>query len=247
MHAACCVVIQASTDAVHHLSTALGYVPTSCHVPLQVIAADLERKQADLLRSYQSDIKEVADIFATNKCDPALNKNSAPHSGALHCAAGNQQPRHLHHHPAVSVCDAGSQRCLTAVSCRDADASCWSSNHSCCLATGAVAWVRGLLERIEEPMAKLKVMHNSGLDTELGAAIQRAYVETKAAMAEYERSMVEDWCKSVAATSEEKLNQPLLQVGFTAAAAPVSCQRPAIMGMLCAAQFPAECNVLPGT
>jgi hypothetical protein len=83
------------------------------------------------------------------------------------------------------------------------------------LTAGAVAWVRGLLERIEEPMAKLKVMHNSGLDTELGAAIQRAYVETKAAMAEYERSMVEDWCKSVAATSDEKLNQPLLQVGYT--------------------------------
>jgi hypothetical protein len=56
---------------------------------LQVIAADLERKQADLLRSYQTDIKEVADIFATNKCDPALNKNSAPHSGALQLAAGN--------------------------------------------------------------------------------------------------------------------------------------------------------------
>jgi hypothetical protein len=82
-----------------------------------------------------------------------------------------------------------------------------------------VAWVRGLLERIEEPMAKLKVMHNSGLDTELGAAIQRAYLETKAAMAEYERSMVEDWCKSVAATSDEKLNQPLLQVGDAAAIA----------------------------
>jgi hypothetical protein len=67
-------------------------VPTSCIVPLQVIAADLERKQADLLRSYQSDIKEVADIFATNKCDPALNKNSAPHSGAPQY---NQQTRHL--------------------------------------------------------------------------------------------------------------------------------------------------------
>ncbi len=31
--------------------------------------------------------------------------------------------------------------------------------------------MRGLQERIDEPMARLRLMHNSGLDTELGAAI----------------------------------------------------------------------------
>jgi hypothetical protein len=40
----------------------------------------------------------------------------------------------------------------------------------------------------------------------------RSYSEAKAAMAEYERCVVADWCRSVAATSDEKLNQPLLQV-----------------------------------
>jgi hypothetical protein len=49
--------------------------------PLQVIAADLERKRADLLRAYSADIKEVADVFASNRAAPVLNKNSAPHSG----------------------------------------------------------------------------------------------------------------------------------------------------------------------
>jgi hypothetical protein len=36
-----------------------------------------------------------------------------------------------------------------------------------------VAWVRGLQERIDEPLARLRLMHNSGLDTELGEAIVR--------------------------------------------------------------------------
>jgi hypothetical protein len=40
----------------------------------------------------------------------------------------------------------------------------------------------------------------------------RSYNEAKAAMAEYESSVVADWCRSVAATSDKKLNQPLLQV-----------------------------------
>lgn len=59
--------------------------------PAQVIAADLERKQADLLRAYAADIKEVADIFASNRDGPVLSKNSAPHSGG-HEQQGREQP-----------------------------------------------------------------------------------------------------------------------------------------------------------
>lgn len=70
----------------------------------EVIAADLEKKHADLLHSYASDLKDVSDIFHLYKDRPVVAKNSAPHSGA-------------------------------------------------------VAWVRGLVERIDEPMQKLRTMN----------------------------------------------------------------------------------------
>ncbi|CAD7696266.1 unnamed protein product [Ostreobium quekettii] len=77
--------------------------------------------------------------------------------------------------------------------------------------SGAVAWVRGLVERVEEPMAKLRNMNKAVLDTEEAKQIQKSYSSLMAAMADYERVNTEDWCKQVTSTSAEKLNQPLLQ------------------------------------
>jgi dynein heavy chain len=42
--------------------------------------------------------------------------------------------------------------------------------------------------------------------------IQKTYDALMAAMAEYQGKQVSAWCERVAATSDEKLNQPLLTV-----------------------------------
>ncbi|KAL6747291.1 flagellar outer dynein arm heavy chain beta [Haematococcus lacustris] len=76
--------------------------------------------------------------------------------------------------------------------------------------SGAVAWVRGLVERIDEPMQKLRTMNKVILEMEQAKEIQKTYDSLMAAMAEYQAKQVAAWCKRVAATSNEKLNQPLL-------------------------------------
>ena len=48
----------------------------------EVIATDLEKKNADLLTSFASDLKDVFDLFHTYKDKPVVARNSAPHSGA---------------------------------------------------------------------------------------------------------------------------------------------------------------------
>ena len=48
----------------------------------EVIATDLEKKNADLLTSFASDLKDVLDLFHTYKDKPVVARNSAPHSGA---------------------------------------------------------------------------------------------------------------------------------------------------------------------
>jgi hypothetical protein len=62
----------------------------------EVIAADLEKKNIDLVRAFGADLKDVADIFATFKDRPVVNKNSAPHSGVM----GDSADRSVHDHPA---------------------------------------------------------------------------------------------------------------------------------------------------
>lgn len=62
---------------------------------------------------------------------------------------------------------------------------------------GAVAWVHGLMERIQEPMSKLQGMHNSVLESPDARDIQHTYDTLMAAMQEYESIIVQDWCKQV--------------------------------------------------
>lgn len=52
-------------------------------VERDAIAADLERKHAELVRSFLQELREVGDTFAAQRGDPVVPKNSAPHSGAL--------------------------------------------------------------------------------------------------------------------------------------------------------------------
>lgn len=49
------------------------------------------------------------------------------------------------------------------------------------------------------------------LEMDQAKEIQRTYDNLMAAMAEYQGKQVSAWCERVAATSDEKLNQPLLQ------------------------------------
>ncbi|GAX83887.1 hypothetical protein CEUSTIGMA_g11312.t1, partial [Chlamydomonas eustigma] len=121
----------------------------------EVIAVDLEKKNADLLVTYAADLKDVQDLFHTYRDRPVVARNSAPHSGAA-------------------------------------------------------AWVRGLKERIEEPMSKLVSAAKSAMDSDLGREIQKTYDNLIMAMDEYENKAFSVWSEQVALTSDEKLNQPLL-------------------------------------
>lgn len=78
--------------------------------------------------------------------------------------------------------------------------------------SGAAYWVRGLMERISEPMSKLQTLNKMVLDSDLAREIQRTYDNLWAEMLEYRKRAVDAWCEQVAATSDEKLNLPLLTV-----------------------------------
>ncbi len=123
----------------------------------EVIAANLEKKHADLLYAYACDLKDVSDIFHAYKDHPVVARNSAPHSGA-------------------------------------------------------VAWVRGLVERIEEPIQKLRTMNKAIMEMDQARDIEKTFESLMAQMREYQGKQVALWCERVAATSDEKLNQPLLSV-----------------------------------
>eukprot|EP00762_Andalucia_godoyi_P000343 ANDGO_03199.mRNA.1 Dynein beta chain len=49
----------------------------------EIIQADLEKKQTDLLRSYGTDLKHVQEIFGQNKETPPVYDNMPPTAGAL--------------------------------------------------------------------------------------------------------------------------------------------------------------------
>lgn len=56
--------------------------------------------------------------------------------------------------------------------------------------SGAVAWVRGLVERIEEPLQKLRGMSKAVMEADAARDIERTYESLMAAMREYERRQV---------------------------------------------------------
>jgi dynein heavy chain len=77
--------------------------------------------------------------------------------------------------------------------------------------SGAVAWARGLLERADEPMARLKGVVKAALDTQEGKEIVRTYSALISSLQEFEKSTVERWCLTIDAISSDKLNRPLLR------------------------------------
>eukprot|EP00201_Polytomella_parva_P017476 CAMPEP_0175071536 /NCGR_PEP_ID=MMETSP0052_2-20121109/19298_1 /TAXON_ID=51329 ORGANISM="Polytomella parva, Strain SAG 63-3" /NCGR_SAMPLE_ID=MMETSP0052_2 /ASSEMBLY_ACC=CAM_ASM_000194 /LENGTH=4543 /DNA_ID=CAMNT_0016338719 /DNA_START=12 /DNA_END=13643 /DNA_ORIENTATION=- len=81
--------------------------------------------------------------------------------------------------------------------------------------SGSVAWVRGLMERIDDPISKIKTLHKMYLETDLARDIFQNYDHLREDMVAYAQRAVEAWCVQVEATSDEKLNQPLLMITET--------------------------------
>ena len=76
---------------------------------------------------------------------------------------------------------------------------------------GALFWVRGLTDRIEEPMAKLKQTMKAMLESEEAREITKTYANVLAALHEFAAVQHSGWGKGVEDVSQAKLKQPLLR------------------------------------
>jgi len=76
---------------------------------------------------------------------------------------------------------------------------------------GAVSWVRGLIERIQDPMQRLKQMGKGVLESEEGKEATRMFSVIMATLEDYEKQHVEEWSQQIENTSQEKLKQFLLR------------------------------------
>ena len=84
-------------------------------------------------------------------------------------------------------------------------------NLNCPPRAGAVIWVRGLMQRIDEPMQRIKSIGTSILKSEEGQDVLRAYDAIIASMQRFEETNVEEWAKDLELTSQDKLKQSLLR------------------------------------
>jgi hypothetical protein len=76
--------------------------------------------------------------------------------------------------------------------------------------SGSVNWVRGLKQRIQEPMEKLQALNNLVMETDEAKEILKLYTSLTEQMGEHEQATVTLWCTEIEATSEEKLKQSLI-------------------------------------
>ena len=76
---------------------------------------------------------------------------------------------------------------------------------------GAVTWSRGLIERVEEPMTRLKGVGKSVLDSEEGKEVVRAHAAIMASLREFEVAHIDTWCIEQQSTGIEKLKMNLLR------------------------------------
>ena len=84
-------------------------------------------------------------------------------------------------------------------------------NLNCPPRAGAVIWVRGLMQRIDEPMQRIRAMGAPVLKSEEGQEVTRAYDAIMASMLHFEETNVEEWAKDLELTSQDKLKQSLLR------------------------------------
>ena len=76
---------------------------------------------------------------------------------------------------------------------------------------GAVTWSRGLVERVEEPMTRLKGVGKSVLESEEGKEVVRAHAAIMASLREFEVQHIDAWCLEQQSTGAEKLKMNLLR------------------------------------
>ena len=75
---------------------------------------------------------------------------------------------------------------------------------------GALAWCRGLVERIRLPMVKLEQLDRTIMDREETKEVLKVHSTIIASLQEYEKQKIEEWGRDVASSSEAKLRLPLL-------------------------------------
>ena len=76
--------------------------------------------------------------------------------------------------------------------------------------SGALAWVSGLIKRLEEPMKALTPVLRIMEDTDEVRDVKRMYESIMKVLQEYEEAMFSAWKESIDATLGEKLTLPLL-------------------------------------
>uniref|UniRef100_H3HCG5 AAA+ ATPase domain-containing protein n=1 Tax=Phytophthora ramorum TaxID=164328 RepID=H3HCG5_PHYRM len=90
--------------------------------------------------------------------------------------------------------------------CRDAPPISWNLPP----VAGALTWCRGLVERIEHPMKKLRELNQNVMEREEAKEVYKVYGTIMASLQEYENQKVEEWSRDVEASSQAKLKLPLL-------------------------------------
>ena len=75
---------------------------------------------------------------------------------------------------------------------------------------GGLFWVRGLIERIEAPMLKLRSGASRELKSEDSQGVLTAFDTLLGILLEFESAAYAAWCATVEETSQEKLQQPVL-------------------------------------
>ena len=88
---------------------------------------------------------------------------------------------------------------------------------------GALAWCRGLKERLAEPMARTRALSRDIMASEEAKEVVKLYETILASLDGFERARIAEWGTDVERSSRAKLELPLLVRTSAAAAAPGAC------------------------
>ena len=77
--------------------------------------------------------------------------------------------------------------------------------------SGAITWCRGLMERITEPMDKLKQLNRTIMDREEAKEVAKVYQNILSNLMEYMDDNFNQWAVTVECSSKQKLRMPLLK------------------------------------
>ena len=123
-----------------------------------IIQDELEKKHIALVQAYGADLKQVQELFLTERESPPIPNNFPPIAGAL-------------------------------------------------------TWCRGLKERIQEPMAKLKQLNKTIMQREEAKEVVKVYSTIISSLTDYEHQKIEEWGSDVERSSQAKLKLPILARG----------------------------------